>query len=205
MNKTLFEKVKDLCKDTGLSEKYLKAITEKMGGSIEDDSTDEAVIETTANQIADVAKETQGEATRWANKRKDDPNKDDKGGEDDDSDNKGNKGGTAKGGDKKEDPNEKRIKALEDELAKMKAGETKARRMADINAAMEKHKIPAKFRERLAKSISDDEDIEEAVTNLKQDFITEGLSTDDSEGAKTASQKQIDEAADSLLESITVK
>lgn len=87
----------------------------------------------------------------------------------------------------------------------MKAGETKARRMADINAAMEKHKIPAKFRERLAKSISDDEDIEEAVTNLKQDFITEGLSTDDSEGAKTASQKQIDEAADSLLESITVK
>jgi hypothetical protein len=205
MNKTLFEKVKDLCKDTGLSEKYLKAITEKMGGSIEDDSTDEAVIETTANQIADVAKETQGEATRWANKRKDDPNKDDKGGEDDDSDNKGNKGGTAKGGDKKEDPNERRIKALEDELAKMKAGETKARRMADINAAMEKHKIPAKFRERLAKSISDDEDIEEAVTNLKQDFITEGLSTDDSEGAKTASQKQIDEAADSLLESITVK
>ena len=42
MNKTLFKKVKDLCKDTGLSEKYLTAITEKMGGSIEDDSTDEA-------------------------------------------------------------------------------------------------------------------------------------------------------------------
>ena len=39
MNKTLFKKVKDLCKDTGLSEKYLTAITEKMGGSIEDDST----------------------------------------------------------------------------------------------------------------------------------------------------------------------
>ena len=39
MNKKLFEKVKGLCKDTGLSEKYLKAITEKMGGSIEDDST----------------------------------------------------------------------------------------------------------------------------------------------------------------------
>ncbi|UVQ30805.1 hypothetical protein [Bacteroides ovatus] len=45
MNKTLFKKVKDLCKDTGLSEKYLTAITEKMGGSIEDDSTDEAEIE----------------------------------------------------------------------------------------------------------------------------------------------------------------
>ena len=44
MNKKLFEKVKGLCKDTGLSEKYLKAITEKMGGSIEDDSTDDEAI-----------------------------------------------------------------------------------------------------------------------------------------------------------------
>nr|DAH27966.1 MAG TPA: protein of unknown function DUF4355 [Bacteriophage sp.] len=202
MNKKLFEKVKDLCKDTGLSEKYLKAITEKMGGSIEDDSTDDAAIETTANQIADVAKETQGEATRWANKKKDDH---DKGGEDDDPDKKGNKGGTNDTDQKKDDPNEKRIKALEDELAKMKAGESKAKRMAEINAAMAKHNIPAKFRDRFAKSISDDEDVEEAVTTLKQDFITAGLVTDDSEGKKAASEKQIDEAADSLLESITVK
>ena len=57
MNKKLFEKVKGLCKDTGLSEKYLKAITEKMGGSIEDDSTDDEAIESTANLIAEVAKE----------------------------------------------------------------------------------------------------------------------------------------------------
>ena len=202
MNKKLFEKVKDLCKDTGLSEKYLKAITEKMGGSIEDDSTDDAAIETTANQIADVAKETQGEATRWANKKKDDH---DKGGEDDDPDKKGNKGGTNNTDQKKDDPNEKRIKALEDELAKMKAGESKAKRMAEINAAMAKHNIPAKFRDRFAKSISDDEDVEEAVTTLKQDFITAGLVTDVAEGKKAASEKQIDEAADSLLESITVK
>ena len=60
MNKKLFEKVKGLCKDTGLSEKYLKAITEKMGGSIEDDSTDDEAIESTANLIAEVAKESQG-------------------------------------------------------------------------------------------------------------------------------------------------
>lgn len=202
MNKKLFEKVKDLCKDTGLSEKYLKAITEKMGGSIEDDSTDDAAIETTANQIADVAKETQGEATRWANKKKDDH---DKGGEDDDPDKKGNKGGTNGTDQKNDDPNEKRIKALEEKLAKYEADENKAKRMADINAAMAKHKIPAKFRDRFAKSISDDEDIEEAVANLKQDFITAGLVPDDSEGSKAASEKQIDEAADSLLESITVK
>lgn len=205
MNKKLFEKVKGLCKDTGLSEKYLKAITEKMGGSIEDDSTDDAAIETTANLIADVAKESQGEATRWANKKKDDPNKGGKGGEDDDPDKKGNKGGADDPGNKKDDPNEKRIKALEEKLAKYEADENKAKRMAEINAAMAKHNIPAKFRDRFAKSISDDEDVEEAVTTLKQDFITAGLVTDDSEGTKAASEKQIDEAADSLLESITVK
>ena len=35
-------KVKGLCKDTGLSEeKYLKSDNRKMGGSIEDDSTDD--------------------------------------------------------------------------------------------------------------------------------------------------------------------
>ena len=55
MNKLLFEKVKAKCKDNGLSEKYLKAITEKIGGSVEDDSTDETAIEEMANQIADIA------------------------------------------------------------------------------------------------------------------------------------------------------
>ena len=70
MNKTLFKKVKDLCKDTGLSEKYLTAITEKMGGSIEDDSTDEAEIEKEANQIADVAKKVKEKLPGGLTKRR---------------------------------------------------------------------------------------------------------------------------------------
>lgn len=205
MNKKLFEKVKALCKDTGVSEKHLTAITEKIGGSIEDDSTDEAAIEETANLIADIAKETQSEATRWAGKKKTASKKGKGGGEDDDDDddNSGKKPNKKEADD--EDPNEKRIKALEEKLAKYEADEIRAKRTAEINAAMSKHNIPAKFRERLAKSISDDEDVEEAVKTLKQDFITAGLDTDDSEGAKAASEKQIDEAADSLLESITIK
>ena len=64
MNKALLAKVKEKTKDTRLSEKYLTAITEKLGGSVEDDSTDEELIETTATLIADVATESQGEATR---------------------------------------------------------------------------------------------------------------------------------------------
>ena len=203
MNKKLFEKVKGLCKDTGLSEKYLKAITEKMGGSIEDDSTDDSAIEETANLIADVAKESQGEATRWANKKK--PAKKAKEveeeEEEEEEDGKGKKGKVATG-DKKL---EKRMKELEEKLAGYEAKEKKDSRAKDIAKAMEKHGIPAYLRLRFAKSIDDEEDIEEAITGLKQDLITNGLLDGNQGGAKAASEKQIEEAADSLLESITVK
>ena len=204
MNKRLFEKVKGLCKDTGLSEKYLKAITEKMGGSIEDDSTDDAAIEETANLIADVAKESQGEATRWANKRK--PTKkakevEEEEEEEEEEDGKGKKGKVATG-DKKL---EKRMKELEEKLAGYEAKEKKDSRAKDIAKAMEKHGIPAYLRSRFAKSIDDEEDIEEAITGLKQDLITNGLLDENQGGTKAASEKQIDEAADGLLESITVK
>lgn len=213
MNAKLFEKVKSLCKDTGLSEKYLKAITAKLGGSIEDDSTDEAAIEEAANLVADVAKESQGEATRWANakgKGKKKPSKDDDPDEDDpeddpDEDDDSSRGKGKRKQKKDEDPTEARLKALEEQLAKYKADEAKSKRSKEISEAFEKHKIPTYLRDRLAKSISDDEDLEEAVSALKQDLITNGLISEGSEGAKTASAKQVDEAADDLLESITVK
>lgn len=204
MNKKLFLKVKDLCKDTGVSEKCLKAITEKMGGSIEDDSTDEEAIETTANLIADVAKETQSEATRWANKK---PNKskDEEEEEDEEGKKKPKTTKTKPEDEDEEDATAKEIAELKKELADMKAERSKGERSVAIAKAMATHNIPAKFRDRLAKSISDEDDIEEAVKSMKQDFITGGLMTDDSEGSKGASEKQVDEAADGLLESITVK
>lgn len=201
MNKKLFLKVKDLCKDTGVSEKCLKAITEKMGGSIEDDSTDEEAIETTANLIAEVAKETQSEATRWANKK---PNKSK---EEEEEEEGGNKKPNSKTKPEKEEEDEtaKEIAELKKKVADMEAERSKGERSAAIAKAMATHNIPAKFRDRLAKSISDEDDIEETVKSMKQDFITDGLMTDDSEGSKGASEKQVDEAADCLLESITVK
>lgn len=206
MNKKLFVTVKDLCKDTGLSEKYLKAITEKMGGSIEDDSTDEAAIEETANLIADVAKESQGEATRWANKKKGEKKKVDDDPDDDPDDESGTKDGKkSKKSNPDDDPVKKELEAMKKELEEMKAEKSKGQRAKEIAAAMEKHKIPAKFRDRLAKSISEDENVDEAVATMKQDFITDGLMTDETEGTKAASEKQVDEAADNLLESITAK
>ena len=194
-------KVKDLCKDTGVSEKCLKAITEKMGGSIEDDSTDEEAIETTANLIAEVAKETQSEATRWANKK---PNKSK---EEEEEEEGGNKKPNSKTKPEKEEEDEtaKEIAELKKKVADMEAERSKGERSAAIAKAMATHNIPAKFRDRLAKSISDEDDIEETVKSMKQDFITDGLMTDDSEGSKGASEKQVDEAANGLLESITVK
>lgn len=201
MNKKLFLKVKDLCKDTGVSEKCLKAITEKMGGSIEDDSTDEEAIETTANLIAEVAKETQSEATRWANKK---PNKSKEEEEEEEGENKKPNSKT-KPEKEEEDETAKEIAELKKKVADMEAERSKGERSAAIAKAMATHNIPAKFRDRLAKSISDEDDIEETVKSMKQDFITDGLMTDDSEGSKGASEKQVDEAADGLLESITVK
>lgn len=203
MNKKLFEKVKGLCKDTGLSEKYLKAITEKMGGSIEDDSTDDEAIESTANLIAEVAKESQGEATRWANKNKETKTEEEKKAEEERK--KKEEEERLKGRVALDEATEKRLKEMEEKIANYEAKESKEARAKEVVKAMEKHKIPAYLRDRLAKSISDDEDIEDAVSAYKQELITNGLDDEHSGGSKAASEKQIDEAADSLLESITVK
>ncbi len=211
MNKKLFEKVKGLCKDTGLSEKYLKAITEKMGGSIEDDSTDDEAIESTANLIAEVAKESQGEATRWANKNKETKTEEEKKAEEErkkkeaEESKKKEEEERLKGKVALDEATEKRLKEMEEKIANYEAKESKEARAKEVVKAMEKHKIPAYLRDRLAKSISDDEDIEDAVSAYKQELITNGLDDEHSGGSKAASEKQIDEAADSLLESITVK
>lgn len=211
MNKELFAKVKDKCKDMGLSERCLTAITEAMGGSVADDSTDTDAIESTANLIVSVATTTQSEATRWANKAKGTPKpkttkKDGEEGNGDDTDPNNtdpNKGGN--GGGNGNPTESEAIKKLQEQIDALKAEKNKGERTATINAAFEKHNIPAFLRERFAKSISDDEDVEEAVSALKQDCITNGLMSDSAEGAKAASEKQVDEAADALLESITAK
>ncbi len=213
MNKALFAKVKEKTKDTRLSEKYLTAITEKLGGSVEDDSTDEKLIEKTATLIADVATESQGEATRWAQKAKGNAKKtttktddtdDDTETDDDTDDDKGDKG-KGKKGKPSDNSDDERIAKLQKEIDEMKAEKTRGARKAEINAAFEKHGIPAFLRDRLAKSISDDEDVEAAVSTLKQDCITNGLISGAAAGAKAASDKQVDEAADALLKEITAK
>lgn len=193
MNKDLFVKVKKLCKDTGLSEKYLKAITEKMGGSIEDDSTDEAAIDEMANQIADIAKETQGEATRWAGKKEP---KDPKEPTDP-------KEGNPKEPKDAANDSEARIKALEDEIAGLKGNKEKEDRAAAIKDAQAKHGIPDWRMKGLV--VPEDQEPDKYLAEIKQDLINQKLMSADTEGVKVASETATNEYADSLLESITVK
>ena len=214
MNKTLFDKVKSLCKDTGLSEKYLKAITEKLGGSVEDDSTDEAAIETAANLIADVAKESQGESSRWVDafKKKNPKRKDHNDSDDDDDDDPDDDPDDDSDPKKKKDPMMKLLKKMQkqmedqaEELKTLKGEKVAGERNNAIQSLMETHKIPKYLRDTLAKSIAEGDDAEETIKNFKQGLITNGLETEEIEGKKVASEKQVDEAADSLLESITAK
>lgn len=208
MNKLLFSKVKDQCKDTGLSEECLKALTEAIGGSIEDDSTDEEAIGKVANQIKQVAVSTQSEAARWANNKKDPKNKKDQ--KKQKPANKDGEGDDDPDGDQDPPQNTDNqvlelLKKLEKRMDQFEVdGKTKDRQKL-IKEAMENHKIPTKFRDRLAKSIGDDEDIEETVKAFKQDLITEGLTSEGEQKNKTATEQQVDEAADALLKSITVE
>ena len=205
MNKALYTKVKDRCKDTHLSEKYLKELTENIGDVVEDDSTDEELIEKTATKIVKAAKSSQGEATRWAQNAKENANQGKKGDGESEEDDESQKGKGKGKTEHNDDPNAAKIKELEDEIAKMKGEKSKAERASQIATAMEKHKIPSYLRNRLAKSISDDEDADAAVAQIRQDLITDGLMSEKPEGAKAASEQQIETAADSLLESITAK
>ena len=200
MNKKLFENVKAKCKDTGLSEKYLNGITDKMGGTIADDSTDEAAIEAMANQIAEVAGLAQPEATRWVNAKKPadpkpaDPKPDPK---------------PADPAPKPEDdPHTKEIAELKTKLAKMEAEQSAGQRNATIEAAIVKHgltdsKMVGFYRDHF--KAYPEEDIEKYLSERKQDEITNGLLPQSPEGAKAATEAGTDEAAKSLLESITVK
>lgn len=203
MNKALFNKVKSLCKDTGLSEKYLTALTEKMGGSIEDDSTDETAIEEIANQIAEIATVTQGEATRWVNKKKEAESKKKSDQETDEEDEDENP--------KKKEPStteNTELAALKEMIEKqnlkmqeLESSLSAKSREASIKEAQTKHGIPDWRMKGL--TIPEDQDIDEYLADIKQDLITEGLTTGGT-GAKAATEKQVDDAADSLLESITV-
>ncbi|MDR2286209.1 MAG: hypothetical protein LBE04_01845 [Prevotellaceae bacterium] len=199
MNKALFDAVKSKTKDCGLSEKYVQKITEKMGESIADDSTDDKAIEDMANRIAEIAVETQGEATRWATKNK--ASKSEKTEKTEKTEDAGKTEKTEDTG--KQDATLEKLVALEKQIAALVAGNAKQEREKSILLAQKQHGIPDWRMKGLV--VPDDVEPNDFLAEIKQDLITQNLMPATPEGEKATTEKAVDKAADSLLESITVK
>lgn len=207
MNKKLLEKVEALTKDFGVSKKYLNAITEKLGGSIADDSEDKEEIEKVANLIASVSQVSQAEATRWVNesKKKTKENSEEQ-------EEQLEEAPTKTQAHKK--PNENVQKTTEDsemkklvddlkkELEEMKEAKAQRERQDLITAKLKEYNIPTFIASRL--SFKDDEDIDKAISGLKKELIVSGLLPKDSQVSKEEADKILDKASDDLLEMIQV-
>jgi len=221
MNKILQDKVKGKCKDMGLSEEYVIGITEKLGGTVADDSTDETAIETVANQIVEIARLSQGEATRWVNKnkQKNEPPKPEP-----------PKPEPPKPEPPKPEPTQQtvnveeavrkamesytatfdqRVKQLEEQNANLLAEKSKAERTASINAAYAKHSIPDVLREYVTVPDSvEAKDIDSYVAGMSQKLVTlqlpklhGGIKT----GAGEVTKEQTDAIAKTMLPGMATK
>lgn len=177
MNKILLQKVKDKCKDMGLSEAFVIGITERIGGAIADDSTDEEAIETVANQVMEIAKLSQGEATRWVDKNKakqtpkpqEQPPK-----EPEPPQTTINVEEIVKTALEKVTASmNQRIQQLETQNAQLLEARTKEERNASVNAAYAKHRIPEQLRSYMV--VPDTvkaEEIDQYVANIAQQLVT---------------------------------
>ena len=195
MNKVLAQKVKDKCKDMGLSEEYVNGITEVLGADIADDSTDDAAIETAANRIADIAKRSQGEATRWAQRKQPTPP-------------------TpptppapptppvdAQGlMDQLRNELDQRMKKLEEANATLIAERNKMERQTAIGAAFSKHNIPEYLREYVSvPETVETAKIEEYVAGMAQKFVTQQLPGMGNTERQVASKQETEAAADAFF------
>jgi hypothetical protein len=198
MNKVLAQKVKDKCKDMGLSEDYVNGITEVLGADITDDSTDETAIENVANLIADVARRSQGEATRWAQKRQPQtpptppappqptpptPSK-----------------GEPDWAKQMRESLEQRMSQLEQQNATLIAERKHQERSSKINAAFVKFNIPEYLREFV--SVPDDVDdtkIEEFVGGMSQKLVAQQLPGMETSGRQVASKEETAAAAENFF------
>lgn len=198
MNKILQQKVEDKCKDMGLSKEFVNGLTELLGADIADDFTDEAAIETTANRIAEAAKKTQSEATRWAQKNKPTPPAPQPQPQTAPTESDEMK--------KWREDMDKRFKAIEDENKLLRAERQKQERTAKIGAAFTKHHIPEYLREYVTVPDSvEDAKIDEYVGGMAQKFVTQQLPGMEDSSRQVASKEETQAAADKFFENLNVK
>lgn len=203
----LFDKVKDKCKDMGLSEKHLKDLTEALGGGLKEDSTDEEV-DAVVDQIVKIAGLSQGEVTRKMQK-KTPKKKTTKATGDDDDDPDSNDDDDDEG----KSAIEKAVSALRKEMQdafkqereERQAERDREARSASIKAAMDKYKIPEKQR-RFIQNVPDDvEDVDKYISEYAQEIVTDGLPGDESGQRKVPTQKETEDTGKSWFQRLTGK
>lgn len=197
MKEKFLEQFKDKVKDFGLTDKAITALAEQGSEGFNDDTTEEDV-QKAVDFYARIAKTMQGEVTRKT-QRKDpkDSTKDSKGkgGNDDDDD-------TPAWFSKFQASQTEAIDALKAELAEMKTAKSKADRDALIASKAKEMGIPSGLIKHI--TIGEDDDIEETLTNLKQELVTDKLLPDGG-GEKGSDDTSMTQAAEEWAKSLPDK
>lgn len=199
--KKLTDKVQAKCKDMGLSEKHLNDLAEALGTGITEDSTDEEV-DKVVNLIVSVAKSTQSEATRWAQKKEQKP-----------EEKKPEEKPEEKKTPEEEPPYfkafreslEKRINTLEEKEKQSAKEKAAAKRTADIEAALDKYKIPQAIRKYVGNVPADVEDVDKFIAEAAQTVVTSQLPLAGGGEHKVATEKAVEETGKGWFQRLTGK
>lgn len=200
MNKKLLENLKAKCKDMGLSEAALEQIAGIASNGLEETATDEA-IEERAKQYVPILQAMQGEATRWAQKNKQEPPTP-----------------PTPPAPPQPKPNEAEPwKAAIEEIEKKYAGvmETQNTTIKELQAklaASERTGVIAAAMKKLGLTEADmefvsipaDANIDEYLGKYKQSLVNRGLKPADPNARKEAKDKAESDMADAMLKQFSV-
>lgn len=200
MKEKFLEQLKEKVKDFGLSDKAIAALAEQGCEGFNDDTTEEDVTKQVDFMVR-IAKSMQGEVTRKTQRTKDTKDstkdskdsKDDKGDDDDDM---------PAWFSKFQSKHSEAIDALKAELAEMKTAKSKADRDALIASKAKEMGIPAGLIKHV--TIGEDEDIEQTLTNLKQELVNDKLLPDGG-GERGSDDTAMTQAAEEWAKSLPDK
>ena len=192
MNKKLLTVLQAKCKDFGLSKTAIEDLC-KTGSEGITDETSEEDIEKRADSLASYAKLMQAEVTRKAQKPNPDKPADkpgeDKNGEDEPEWFKKYKTAT-----------DKKLADLEIENATLKSEKSKAERTALINSTATRLGIPSALMKHF--SLEEDADVGKALTDFKQDLVTEKLMPADEADITSSSEQAAKDDAEAWAKTL---
>lgn len=192
MNKKLLTVLQAKCKDFGLSKTAIEDLCKSGSEGIKDDTSDED-IEKIADSLVPYAKLMQAEVTRKAQKPK--------------PDGTAEKPGEEKNGEdepewfkKYKTATDKKLADLETENATLKSEKSKAERTALINSTATRLGIPTALMKHF--SLEEDADVEKALTDFKQDLVTEKLMPADEADITSSSEQAAKDDAEAWAKTL---